>query len=110
MFGLLMLVLFILLVYGLIKIGIEAIYLLAFLGFLYVIKDILIGLFAGILPIVKFVGLAFLAILVLALILEAIDRIKGKKPETAVEEVVEVVKIKESEETVDTDNSFGRFE
>lgn len=104
MFGLLLLILFILLIYGLIKIGIEAIYLLAFLGFLYVIKDILIGIFAGILPIVKFVGLAFLAILGLALIIEVIDMIKGKKPEPTVE-----VKIEESKETLDVE-SFGRFE
>lgn len=41
MFGILMLVLFILLVYGLIKIGIEAIYMIAFLAFLFAIKDVL---------------------------------------------------------------------
>nr|DAI10042.1 MAG TPA: hypothetical protein [Caudoviricetes sp.] len=109
MFGILMLILFILLIYGLIKIGIEAIYLLAFLGFLYVIKDILIGIFAGILPIVKFVGLLFLALLCLALIIEVIDRLKGKKETVIQEEVVEVIKTKESEEAFDTE-SFGRFE
>ena len=109
MFGLLMLILFILLIYGLIKIGIEAIYLLAFLGFLYVIKDILIGIFAGIFPIVKFVGLAFLTILGLALIIEVIDRLKGNKETVIQEEVVEVIKTKESEEAFVTE-SFGRFE
>lgn len=106
MFGILMLVLFILLVYGLIKIGIEAIYMLAFLGFLFAIKDVFIGIFVGVLPIIKIVAFVFIALLVLALIIEVIDRIKGKKPEAMVTEVVEV---KEAEETIDVDN-FGRFE
>jgi hypothetical protein len=106
MFGILMLVLFILLVYGLIKIGIETIYMLAFLGFLFAIKDVFIGIFAGLLPIIKIVAFVFIALLVLALIIEAIDRIKGKNPEAMVTEVIEV---KEAEETVDVD-SFGRFE
>ncbi len=38
--------------------------------------------------------------------MEAVEKIKGKKPEAMITEVVEV---KESEETMDVDG-FGRFE
>ena len=106
MFGLLMLVLFILLVYGLIKIGIEAIYMIAFLAFLFAIKDVFIGLFAGVLPIIKIAAFIFIGLVIIGFIMEVVEKIKGKKPEAMVTEVVEV---KEAEETLDAE-SFGRFE
>lgn len=104
MIGLLMLVLFILLVYGFIKIGIEAIYLLAFLGFLYAIKDVVIGFFMGLLPIISIVVVIFVLLTIWAVIE---DRKSLKATSTSKENAV--VKIEELEETVDAD-SFGRFE
>ena len=114
MFGLLMLVLFILLVYGLIKIGIEAIYLLAFLGFLYAIKDVIIGVFSGLLPIFKVFGVVVIGILLLTFISVIIDLIKGKSWDEiwnspSITSAPAETKKEELEETVDAD-SFGRFE
>ena len=104
MFGILMLVLFIVLVYGLIKIGIEAIYMLAFLGFLFAIKDVVIGFFMGLLPIISIVVVIFVLLTIWAVIE---DRKSLKATSTSKENAV--VKIEELEETVDAD-SFGRFE